>query len=343
MKLFLKENNLQLKYPFSISRHTYYSQPNIIIKLQDGDFSGFGEATINPYYHITIDNLKEAFNQMSLRFKKYHFDTPDKLWDDFSDFLNINPFALAALNNACWDLYGKKHGERVVDLIDMEKGTPVLTSYTLGIDNKEMMMQKMQELPWPIYKIKLGTTDDIELIRFLKSKTDSIFRVDANCAWTVQKTLENSVALKYLGVEFIEQPLPKNDPGQKECFGQSVLPLMADESCCVESDVEKCFGNFDGINIKLLKCGGLTPAIRMIKKARSLGLELMVGCMSETSIGISAAAQLLPFVDFADLDGPLLLAEDVAQGIEYNYGKISISGNPGLGITYLDNKGYLHK
>ena len=303
--------------------------------------TGYGEATTNPYYNITIANLMETFRQMADRLKNYHFENPDKLWDDFSDFLDINPFALAALNNASWDLYGKMIGKNVGDLIDLEGQSPARTSYTLGIDDREMMLQKMQELPWPVYKIKLGTPDDVELIRFLKSQTTAIFRVDANCAWSVEETLENAIQLKTLDVEFLEQPLPKNDPRQKECFEQSVLPLMADESCCVEADVEKCFGHFDGINIKLLKCGGLTPAIRMVKKARSLGLKLMVGCMTETTIGISAAAQLLPFVDFADLDGPLLLAEDIAAGLEYNFGQITMSDNPGLGIIYMDKEGYL--
>ena len=341
MRLFIKENDLHLKYPFSISRHTYYSQPNIVIELRHENISGLGEATINPYYHITIDNLKDSFRRIADRLKNYHFSTPDNMWDDFSDFLDINPFALAALNNASWDLYGKMKCLSVLDLIRLERQQPAHTSYTLGIDRKEMMLQKMQELPWPIYKIKLGTPDDIELIRFLKSKTTSVFRVDANCAWTVEETLQNATVLKSLGVEFIEQPLPKNDPGQKECFGKSALPLMADESCCIESDVEKCRGQFDGINIKLLKCGGLSPAIRMIEYARLAGLKIMVGCMTETSVGISAAAQLLPFVDFADLDGPLLLAEDLAQGLTYDYGKLSISRTNGFGITYLGKKGYL--
>lgn len=341
MKLFIKENDLPLKYPFSISRHTYYSQPNIVIELQNQNISGYGEATLNPYYQITIDNLTHTFHRMAGRLKYYHFSTPDKLWYDFSDFLHVNPFALAALNNASWDLYGKMAGLNVTDLIQLENQTPAPTSYTLGIDSKEMMLEKMQDLPWPIYKIKLGTSDDMELIRFLKSKTNAIFRVDANCAWTVGETLDNAILLKSLGVEFIEQPLPKNDPGQKECFDKSTLPIMADESCCIESDVEKCRGQFDGINIKLLKCGGLSPAIRMIEYARSAGLKIMVGCMTETSIGIAAAAQLLPYVDYADLDGPLLLAEDLAQGLMYDNGKISISRTNGLGITYTGEKGNL--
>jgi L-alanine-DL-glutamate epimerase-like enolase superfamily enzyme len=226
-------------------------------------------------------------------------------------------------------------GKRVVDLIPNEAKIPPMTSYTLGLDAWETMKNKMEELPWPIYKIKLGTAHDIELITYLQKYTKSVFRVDANCAWTTEETIEKSRILQQFGIEFIEQPMPKDDPGQKGCFEGSSLPLIADESCCVESDVRKCVGKFHGINIKLLKCGGISPAIRMITKARSLGLQIMVGCMTETSIGISAAAQLLPFVDFADLDGPLLLSEDLADGLTYNEGKMLVSGNAGLGINYI--------
>jgi L-alanine-DL-glutamate epimerase-like enolase superfamily enzyme len=335
MKLILSEFDMKLKYPFSISRHTYHSQPNVVIELQYEGFSGYGEATINPYYHITIDNLRSAFDRMKSRLENYKFSTPDALYDDFSDFLSVNSFALAALNNASWDLYGKMVNSRVVDLIPLSSNILPLTSYTLGIDTREKMKQKMMELPWPIYKIKLGTKDDINLMKYLKSESNSVFRVDANCAWGVKETIHNSAILKALGVEFIEQPLVKNDPGQKDIYRKSALPVVADESCCIESDVEKCLHQFHGINIKLLKCGGISPAIRMIAKARALDLKIMVGCMTETSIGISAAAQLLPFVDFADLDGPLLLAEELAYGLTYQKGEVLIAGNTGLGINFI--------
>ena len=137
-----------------------------------------------------------------------------------------------------------------------------------------------------------------------------------------------------MGVEFIEQPLAANDPNQHTCYANTALPLIADESCCTESDVDSCLHKFHGINIKLLKCGGLSPAIRMVKKARNLGLQIMVGCMTETSVGISAAAQLLPYIDFADLDGPLLLAEDLAEGLNYTHGNLILSDLNGLGFLF---------
>ncbi|MCK5104443.1 MAG: dipeptide epimerase [Cyclobacteriaceae bacterium] len=334
MQLKIYEFDMKLKYPFSISRHTYNSQPNIVLEMQYDGLAGYGEATINPYYHITIDNLKESFDAMNKKLKDYNFKSPDQLFDDFSDYLEVNSFALGALNNASWDLYGKLNNCPVSKLIDLPKFASPLTSYTLGIDKKEALLKKLEDLPWPVYKIKLGTPDDLDIIKFIRKHTNSIIRVDANCAWDFEQTVNISRKLKALNVEFIEQPLTANSTDQKLCYTNTALPLIADESCCTESDVEPCKKRFHGINIKLLKCGGLSPALRMIKKARDLGLKIMVGCMTESSIGISAAAQLLPFVDYADLDGPLILAEDLASGLTFEYGNLLLSGKNGFGILF---------
>ncbi len=334
MDLQILSHDLRLKYPFAISRHTYYSQPNVVICLTDGDHCGYGEATINPYYGITTENLIAQFEAMRLRLKHYKFTDPDQLWQDFSDVLTENSFALAALNNASWDLYGKIKACRAYDLFEQHGNSTPLTSYTLGIAAPEFMLQKANDFPWPIYKIKLGTPDDIGLVQYIRQHTDAVIRVDANCAWTAAETIENSKLLHDLGVEYIEQPLPVGHADQHRCFVNSSLPLFADESCCTESDVAPCHGAFHGINIKLLKCGGISPALRMIGEARKLGIKIMIGCMTETSVGISAAAQLLPLVDYADLDGPLLLAEDLAKGLTYKRGRVIAGKTAGLGIEY---------
>jgi L-alanine-DL-glutamate epimerase-like enolase superfamily enzyme len=196
------------------------------------------------------------------------------------------------------------------------------------------MVAKMQEKPWPIYKIKLGTTNDIAIVEALRKHTDAVFRIDANAAWTATEALEKIPILKDLGVEFIEQPLAKDDwAGMERLYAESPLPLIADEACVYETDVKKCHQFFHGINIKLTKCGGLTPALRMIKAARTLGLKVMVGSMNESSIGSAAIMQLLPLIDYVDMDGPLLLAEDLATGIVYDFGKILMPDAPGLGIA----------
>ena len=335
MRLKLHEYDMKLKYPFSISRHTYYSQPTIIVELKLGELSGYGEATINPYYKVTTENLIETFAKMDQRLRRYSFNSPDELYDDFSDFLETNSFALGALNNASWDLHGKMNNVQVSEIIKLKKQKLPLTSYTLGIDTKERLIDKITDLPWPVYKVKLGTEEDLGIIKHIRSHTNSVLRVDANCAWDLDKTIHLSSEFEELGIEFIEQPLPANHPAQSECYRLSKLPVMADESCRFEADVENCRDKFHGVNIKLLKCGGLSAALRMVKKARAMGFEIMIGCMTETTIGMAAAAQLLPYVDYADLDGPLILAEDVAQGITYDFGNIKIADNFGLGINFV--------
>ena len=211
-----------------------------------------------------------------------------------------------------------------------------ISNYTIGIASIDKMVEKMEEQPWPIYKIKLGTDQDLKIIEALRAHTDAAFRVDANCAWTPEQTIEYAPELEQLGVEFIEQPLPaENWEGMKKVFAQSTLPVMADESCRIESDVERCHEHFHGINIKLMKCGGLTPALRMIEKGRSLGLQLMVGCMTESSVGISAIGHLLPLLDYVDMDGAMLLANDPATGVRLKDGLAIFPKRNGTGVQLL--------
>jgi L-alanine-DL-glutamate epimerase-like enolase superfamily enzyme len=200
------------------------------------------------------------------------------------------------------------------------------------------MVAKLNEFPgWPIYKIKLGTDRDLEIVRELRKHAPATFRVDANCGWTAEQTIANAPELKQLGVEFIEQPL-KADLWQEmeRVKAKCVLPVIADESCIVESDVERCAGLFHGINIKLVKCGGLTPARRMISRARQLGLSVMVGCMTESSVGISAIAQLLPLLDYVDMDGAVLLAKDIASGVTVERGICRYPNENGSGVRLLE-------
>jgi L-alanine-DL-glutamate epimerase-like enolase superfamily enzyme len=212
------------------------------------------------------------------------------------------------------------------------------SNYTVGIDAIDVMVAKLNEFPgWPIYKIKLGTDRDLEIVRELRRHTTATFRVDANCGWTAEQAIAYAPELKSLSVEFIEQPL-KADRWEdlRRVRENSVLPIIADESCIVESDVARCHGVFHGINIKLVKCGGLTPARRMIAEARRLGLSVMVGCMTESTVGISAIAQLLPLLDYVDMDGAVLLAKDIADGVRLDRGRCLYPDRPGNGVTLLE-------
>ena len=180
----------------------------------------------------------------------------------------------------------------------------------------------------------MGTKNDLDILRELRKHTSSIFRVDANCGWTVEETLQNAREMKPLGVEFIEQPLPADDlKGAEVVFKKSELPIIADESCITESDVAKCHNRFHGINVKLTKCGGLTPARRMLAEARQLRMKTMVGCMTESTVGISAIAHLLPLLDYVDMDGALLLETDIADGVNIRDGKVFYANQPGTGVT----------
>ena len=334
MQLSWRSFELEFHHPFTISRYTYYSQPGIIIILNDEKLQGIGEATVNPYYNTSVESLQKDARKLGDYMEQLSYASPDELWDTLKPLAGKNLFVLAAVNNASWDIAGKKANQPVRDLLGISGSNIPPSCITIGIDPIDTMVSKMKENPWPVYKIKLGTAEDIEIIQELRKNTDAVFRVDANAAWGVEQTIENSKTLSKLGVEFIEQPLPANDiEGMKEVFKHSVLPVIADESCVVEEDVKKCQGLFHGINIKLMKCGGISPGLRMIRNARELNMKVMIGCMAESSIGISAAAQLLPLVDYADLDGPMLIRNDSAEGLKFHDGYIELSGKPGLGIS----------
>lgn len=332
MKLILRTFKLQLKHPFTISRGTRTEIPSIIVELQDNEFSGFGEATANPYYNTFVEQFEEELISKRKIIEITSEKTPEEFWDYLLPFFSSNMFLLCALDEAYTDLYTRKKGVKLFEYWNLEPKKTIQSNFTIGIDTVENMIIKMKEMPWPIYKIKLGTKDDLKIVTELRKHSNAIFRIDANCGWNATETINNSVALKKLGVEFIEQPLPANDwKGAKKVFNHSYLPVIADESCIVESDIEKCYNHFHGVNVKLMKCGGLTPAKRMITKAKSLGLKTMVGCMTESSIGISAIAHLTPMLDYVDMDGALLLKTDIASGVKLKNGNIVFSDLNGTG------------
>ncbi len=341
MKLRLHAYDLPLRHTFTISRESITSQPTLIVELEHGGHRGYGETTANKYYGFTIESMAQAIASVQgeiIAAVDLLAQDPAKLWDRLSPKLKDNPFALCALDQAAYDLWGKLRGQKVHEAWGLKTDKLPASNYTLGIDKIDVMVAKLAEFPdWPIYKIKLGTDRDIDIVRELRQHTSATFRVDANCGWTAEQTIANAPILKDLGVQFIEQPLPadKWDDYRRVC-AKSALPIIADESCIVESDVEKCAGLFHGINIKLVKCGGLTPARRMITRARQLGLQVMVGCMTESTVGISAIAQLLPLLDYVDMDGAVLLAKDIADGARVIRGICHYAAENGNGVTLLE-------
>ncbi|NNC71209.1 MAG: dipeptide epimerase [Flavobacteriaceae bacterium] len=337
MKVILRTFTLQLKEQFTIARDSYHEQETLIVELIDGQYSGLGEATSKSYYGVTTQKMITAIERVSDELESIRNIAPTDFWRQMHPYFKEHMFALCALDMAYHDLYAKKQGKKLHEVWQLSTKKVPLSNYTIGIDDINVMVEKLKQQPWPIYKIKLGTPDDLKIINELRKHTNAIFRVDANCGWTVAETIYNSKVLKNLGVEFIEQPLKADDwQEHKEVFHKSELPIIADESCQVETDVEKCHDHFHGINVKLVKCGGLTPAKRMLEKAKALKMKTMAGCMTESSIGISAIAHLLPLLDYVDMDGALLLKQDIAEGVKIRQGKIYFSELNGIGASLID-------
>lgn len=335
MKLHYRPVNLPFQYPFTISGgRTKTHQPSLLVALQLGNLIGYGEAPAISYYDITVEQMIADIEQKKTMIEKFAFTEPERYWHYLHHLLPNNPFLVCALDMAGWDLYGKMKGQPLFKLWNTSWENTPLTDYTIGIDTIDNMVAKMKAKPWPVYKIKVGTEKDVETISELRKHTDAVFRVDANAGWTFEDALIKIPLLQDLGVELVEQPVAKADwADMKILMQKSLLPLFADESCVSERDVEKCHGHFHGINIKLTKCGGVTPALGMIQKARSLNMKIMMGCMNESTVGSAAIAQFLPQLDYVDMDGPLLLSHDIATGIGYDFGKVIINNTPGLGIT----------
>ncbi|NNE01128.1 MAG: dipeptide epimerase [Pirellulaceae bacterium] len=338
MKMTLHRIELPLAHPFTIARGSIRSQQSLVVQLEHDDSVGWGEVTENTYYGHTVESIAQSLGRVTELLPAYGQESPDELWQRSLEAMDGNLFALSALDIAAHDLHARRNDVPLYQDWGLTWDSVPDSSYTIGIDTIEKMIEKLAEQPdWSIYKIKLGTKNDQEIVQSLRQHSDAVFRVDANCGWTVDETIENAAALAQLNVEFIEQPLPADasEADKRAVFEQSALPIVADESCLRESDVSACRGLFHGINVKLCKCGGLTPALRMLRQAREFCMKTMVGCMIESSIGISAAAQLLPLLDYADLDGAVLLREDPAIGVQVCRGKVSLPDRTGTGAQWM--------
>ncbi len=336
MKVSSKIYELKLKYPFGISRSTHSKLKTLIVRLEHKGRVGYGETVENRYYGYDVYQMRDKLEEVTPVIENEKFETPEKLWELLVQYLSEQRFLLSAIDIAANDLYGKLLEKPLCKIWGFDLENIPMTNYTIGIDSIEVMKEKILNFPWQLYKIKLGTKDDLKIIKELRQITDSTFRVDANAGWTKEETIKNSYELKKYDVEFIEQPLAYDDwEDMEEVFAQSALPLIADEACRTEEDVKKCVGRFHGINVKLGKAGGVTPALRMLKEAKQLGLKTMVGCMTESSIGIAPIGHLLPLLDYVDMDGALLLKNDLAQSHKIDNAVITVSDLPGCGAVLM--------
>ena len=327
---------LQLQHTFTVSSYSRNTTPDVQVEIAYQGFTGYGEASMPPYLGQSVESVSTFLDKVDLK----KFADPFCL-DDIGEYLDsLSPgdsAAKAAVDIALHDLIGKMLGAPWHKIWGYNPAKAPSTTFTIGIDTPEVVREKTLECAgkFNILKVKVGLDTDKEMIETIRSVTDVPLAVDANQGWTDRfKALDMIYWLRDHGVVMIEQPMPVGRVDDQVWLRQrSPLPLIGDESVQGLEDVRRAVGVFDGINIKLMKCGGLRNAHKMVEVARALGLQVMLGCMTETSCAVSAAAQLSPAVDFADLDGNLLISNDLFTGVTVEDGKLTLPSTPGIGVT----------
>jgi len=334
MRLRYHPIDLQLQHTFTISRSSKNISESVIVELEQDGIVGIGEAAPSERYGETrktvIDFLKKIDTSI--------FNDPfqiDEILNCIENIDNGNTSAKAAIDIALHDWIGKKLGLPLWKLWGLNKEKTLFTSYTIGIDSLDVIEKKVKEAePYKILKVKVGIPNDEEIIKTIRKITDKPIRVDANEGWKSKELARDKILwLEEQGIEFVEQPMPAIDLESTAWVREKVhIPIIADENVISLFDLPNLQCVFDGINIKLMKCSGLRHAMKMIHTARALKMKIMLGCMIESSVGISAAAQLCPMVDYADLDGNLLVVNDPYIGVKIENGKLVLNDLPGLGV-----------
>ncbi|HEX5818364.1 MAG TPA: dipeptide epimerase [Gemmatimonadales bacterium] len=326
---------LRTRHPFIIARGGSSDYRTVWVRVTDKDgCEGWGEAAATKFYGETPESVLAAINLYATAMPANPFDL-EAAEAQWGRMLRGNPAARVALSTALHDLAGKRAGVPLHRMWGLDPKAAPQSTFTIGLDTEEKIRAKVLEAAeYPILKVKLGTDRDEAILRTLRDTTDREIRVDANCGWTVKQAIRMLPVLEAYGVTVLEQPVvPQDIAGLGEIRRRASIPVIADESCLVATDIPPLVGHVDGINIKLAKCGSLREAIRMIAVARAHHLQVMVGCMIESSIAITAAAHLAPLVDIVDLDGAALLANDPFEGATIHGGQLTLPTAPGLGVT----------
>lgn len=338
MKLTFYPYDLVLRNPFTVATYSRTFTPGVQVEIEYEGFVGYGEASMPPYLGESTQSVLSFLSKVDLN----KFRDPFELEDILKYIDNIetnNTAAKAAIDIALHDLIGKLLNAPWYKIWGLSKEKTPFTTYTIGIDEEKTVKEKtlLVKDRFKILKIKLGSDNDKGIIKAIRAVTDLPFAVDANQGWKDKlKALDMICWLKEQNVVMIEQPMPKDRLEEIAWITQhSPLPVFADESVQRLEDITRLKGAFTGINVKLMKCTGMGEAWKMINLSKALGMEVMIGCMTETSCAISAAAQLSPFVDFADLDGNLLINNDLFKGMEIADGKIILNDLPGIGVEKL--------
>jgi L-alanine-DL-glutamate epimerase-like enolase superfamily enzyme len=327
--------DLRTRHPFIIARGGQSDYRTVWVRLVDQDgVEGWGEAAPARIYGETTETVLAALQAYAEHLPDDPFQV-EEIERQWTNLLRLNPSARGALSAALHDLVGKKLGVPVYRLWGLDPAQAPRSTFTIGIDTAERIRQKVLEAEqYPILKIKLGSDRDLEILQTIREATDKELRVDANTGWTAAHAIRMLPVLEEYGVTVLEQPLPAEDlEGLARVTRVSRIPVIADESCLVAADIPRLVGVVDGINIKLAKCGSLREALRMIAIARAHHMMVMVGCMIESSIAITAAAHFSPLVDIVDLDGAALLANDPFVGATIAGGQVRLPSGAGLGLS----------
>jgi L-alanine-DL-glutamate epimerase-like enolase superfamily enzyme len=322
--------DLRLRHTFRLARGASDFRTNLIVELEHEGFIGLGEAAPIERYGQDWKSTAEATETMAKRLSS------PLAFDSAATRAGVpgQPAAEAAVDMALCDLAGKRLGVPYYELLGIDPETMPITSFTIGMDTPELVKAKVREAgDFEVLKVKMGSDDDRTVLEAVRSATDRPLRVDANEGWTYEEAQSRLEWLQAMGVELVEQPLPAAQlEATRELRRSSPLPLFADESVHRSADIPRLADAFDGINIKLMKCGGLSEARRMISVARAHGMQIMLGCMVESSLAITAAAHLAPLVDYVDLDGNLLITDDPFVGATVTDSRLVLPEGPGLGV-----------
>lgn len=339
MKLTFHIRPLRLKHTFTVATCSRSETPDVLVTLEEDGIIGYGEASLPPYLGETAESVAQFLQRADMT----QFHDPflkEEILDYVGHLAAGNTAAKAAIDIALHDWIGRALCQPLFRLWGLNPGRTPLTTYTIGIDTPEQVRRKVREVEGQFHrlKVKVGSENDRLLVESIRQVSGLPLTVDANQGWNCrEKALDMICWLQEQGVLLIEQPLPKNRIDDLAWLTErSPLPIVADESVQRLSDLPRLRGAVHGINIKLMKCTGLNEAHKMITVARSLGLQVMLGCMTETSCAVSAAAQLSPLADWADLDGNLLIANDPFEGMTIEEGRIRLPGTPGIGVTLKD-------
>jgi len=333
MHIDAKPIDLKLTVPFRISRNVQYTSPNAIVQINYEEFTGLGEAAPDGYYGESLETMLACVSMFAGNLGDDPFAIEDIL-NRLDEIIGLNPSAKAAVDMALYDIVGKMLNVPLYKLLGLNAANTARTSFTIGIDTPENMAKKaVLAHDYPILKVKVGTKHDLDNLKAIREVSSATIRVDANTAWTPKEAIKMINALAPYNIEFVEQPVFAHDLDGLRLIRENVpVPIIADESCVTVDDIPRVAGCVDGINIKLMKCGGVRHALKMIHTARAHNLQVMIGCMIESSLAITAAAHLTPLVDYADLDGHLLIDNDPYTGVTVEKGKLILPDGPGLGV-----------